>query len=335
MNKPIIISQNLTKVYGQGENASQALRGMDVEVYPQEFVILFGPSGSGKSTFLNIVSGLEAPTSGIIKVDEQDLTQMTSSQRAIFHRDKIGMVFQAYNLIPSLSVLQNITLPLVFAKNPIGLRNKRAYELLEEFGLKQLALRMPTEISGGQMQRIGIMRALANRPPIIIADEPTGNLDSAASKQVMGIFTDLNNRYQNTLLVVTHDTNLFTYADRVIFVLDGKVVKQTARTKKSTINKKIEKIIFDEILAAEKDKLNIKIWNLLLVFLSRPQLSTFNKEELIKTASLMKLRITNNIDNETLFKRLDQPTKEDGAGLYSPTARHLADSLESVIKVIS
>lgn len=329
MKKPIVQVKNLVKIYGQGLGRVEALRGMEIEVYPQEFVIIFGPSGSGKSTLLNIISGLEEPTKGEVWVDGEDLTRLTPYQRAVFHRDKVGMVFQAYNLISSLTVMQNITLPLVFAKVPKRIREKRAKELLDEFGLSSLASRLPTEISGGQMQRVGIIRALINRPPLIIADEPTGNLDSVATHQVMKIFRQLNERYQTTVIVVTHDSSLFSYADRIVFILDGKRVKE--RVYHPRRKRKLKRIPFDRLLAQEKNRQKRKIWQLLPIFLSRSQLASLEEEELKRTVTLLERRIRKEITQKELFERLDRPLKAGGAGLYRATAQHLSETLELVL----
>ncbi len=231
--KPIIQVDNVTKTFGQGDIEVQALRGISLKVFKGEFVIIFGPSGSGKSTLLNIISGLDSVTTGKVTIDGVDLESLSGNERAKFHRDKVGIVFQAYNLIPTLSIRQNIALPLVFAGVPHEERRARADKLLEEFQLSSLANRLPVEASGGQQQRVGIMRALVANPPILIADEPTGNLDSKTSEDVMRLFRNLNQNLGVTLVVVTHDPTQFPWADRVIHVLDGKIIKQTIYHQKS------------------------------------------------------------------------------------------------------
>lgn len=232
---PIIEVKNITKKFGQGDNEVIALRGLSMKIYGTEFVIIFGPSGSGKSTLLNILAGLDGPTTGDITIDGENPYTMNDVDHARFHRRKIGMVFQAYNLIPTLTVRQNITMPLAFDKVSKAERIKKADEILKRFELYEMRNRLPTEISGGQQQRIGIIRSLVTNPPIIIADEPTGNLDSITSEKVMRLFKELNNTYDTTMVVVTHDPGQFMWADRVIHVLDGKIVKQTIYSRKSLI----------------------------------------------------------------------------------------------------
>lgn len=336
MLKPIIYTKNLIKNYGHGNSMCRALRGLDIQIFPKEFVIIFGPSGSGKSTLLNILSGLENPTSGVVNVDGQRFDNLDNEEKAVFHRDKIGMVFQAYNLIPSLTVIQNITLPLVFSQTNKRERLTKAYQLLESFKLKEIANRLPTEISGGQMQRVGIMRALISDPPIIIADEPTGNLDSVSTKNVMKIFSQLNEKNQRTLIVVTHDTSLFAYADRIIYILDGKVIKEKSygRTKTKVKPKKTE-TAFTSLVAAEKDPVYRKIWDILAMLLSNEQLEHLEKSELMRIGDSIRKRINNKINKEQLFKELDKPFIEGGAGLYVQTSIHLAESIENIMKIMA
>jgi putative ABC transport system ATP-binding protein len=333
MNQPIISIRNLVKNFGQGDNLTRVLRGLDINIYSGEFVIIFGPSGSGKSTLLNIINGLETPTSGDVIIDGQNLTTLSDAQKAEFHRDKIGMVFQAYNLISSLTVLQNITLPLVFAKVEKRQRVARANELLRSFGLEKLANRLPSEISGGQMQRVGIMRALVNHQPIIVADEPTGNLDSVATKVVMELFTDLNRQYQNTLIVVTHDSSLFAYADRIIHILDGQVVKETVR-QKSTTKSKLQSTSFDNFVAEETNKNRRRYLDILAMVLSRNQLASFDEIELSRTLDLIDRRLKQQISSSQFYELLDKPVKQGGAGLYQPTTKYLSESLDNILKIV-
>lgn len=336
MNTSILEIKNLQKTYGVGVGATKVLRGINLHIELGEFVIIFGPSGAGKSTLLNIINGLEIPSSGSVVIDGRDLTQLTEAERAHFHRETIGMVFQAYNLIPYLSIIDNITLPLFFAKVPVIERNKRGMQLLKEFGLESLAKRLPTEISGGQAQRVGIMRALIGNPPIIVADEPTGNLDSIASKNVMDLFAQLNKVRKNTLIVVTHDASLFRYADRIIHVLDGNVVKEVVRKKESsaTDKHKVEKSVFEMSLERTKDKTKQRLLNTLQIFLSKPQLDSFEKEELERTVMYLDQRRAGRLSETELFLALDKPFEEGGAGLYRPTAKHLSESFENILELI-
>jgi putative ABC transport system ATP-binding protein len=225
--EPIIKVDSVTKTFGQGDAVVNAIRGITLDIFRGEFVIIFGPSGSGKSTLLNLLSGLDSVTTGTVEIDKVDISTLSMDEKAVFHREKVGIVFQAYNLIPTLTIRQNIALPLVFSGVSHDERSARAEQLLEEFKLPKIGIRLPAEVSGGQQQRVGIMRALVNKPPILIADEPTGNLDSVTSRDVMQLFRNLNQNLGVTVVVVTHDPTQFPWADRVVHVLDGQIIKQT------------------------------------------------------------------------------------------------------------
>lgn len=328
----IIETKKLVKNYGSGSGLNKVLRGVDMHVMDGEFVIVFGPSGSGKSTLLNIIAGLEQPTSGSITIDNQDISRLKSDERALFHREKVGMVFQAYNLIPSLTVMQNITLPLIFSKIAKSEREDRAMVLLKKFKLEQLAKRLPVEASGGQMQRVGIVRALITKPPIIIADEPTGNLDSVATETVMELFAELNDEFHNTLLVVTHDASLAKYGDRIIHVLDGKVIKENPRKK---IRKEhLQLSPYEMLVKGEKEKLRKHMLDLLALMLSQPQLMSFSGDEIKGIVNTMILRYKNKVNDKEMYKMLDKPVHEGGVGLYAPTAEHLTEHFDQILNLM-
>lgn len=333
MDTAAVEVRNLTKNFGTGSSMTKVLRGMNISIMPGEFVIIFGPSGSGKSTLLNIINGLENPTSGQVIIDGEDISRLEDNARARFHQNKIGMVFQAYNLISSLTVSQNITLPLVFGRHPLVQREQRAKELLQDFALTELEHRLPSEISGGQAQRVGVMRALVNNPPIIVADEPTGNLDSVSSKKVMDLFCQLSEKYHNTLIVVTHDQGLFRYADRIIHVLDGTVIKEVVRASSKTRTKS-EETVYDRMLAHTKKPDQRRLLRLLHAILSPSQLSSFDQTELDRTIEFIQSFSQGKIDSHELYVALDKPVSEGGAGLYRSTAHHLAESMENMLEVM-
>ena len=336
MTKITIQTQNLVKNFGSGESLTKVLRGLDIQIYAGEFVIIFGPSGSGKSTLLNIINGLETPTSGNIIIDGENIGHLSDAERAIFHQQKIGMVFQAYNLIPSLSVIQNITLPLVFAKVPKVERDVRAKKILADFELSNLALRLPSEISGGQQQRIGVMRALISNPPIVIADEPTGNLDSIATHNVMRLLLGLNRKYNNTTLIVTHDLSLSKYADRIVHIVDGSVIKESIKQKPDlSLAKSDHPSPFAIALKNTKDSLSRKILHVLHALLSSDQLDSLEAKELSQTLKFLAARKLGHIDQHELFTCLDKSLSDGGAGLYRSTAHHLADNFESMLELLS
>ena len=224
--KSIIKTENLSVLYDEGTEAEyQALRDINIELYDGEYIIFFGPSGSGKSTLLYSLAGLERRTTGKIVVDGIEITSMTDHELEQFHREEVGMVFQAYYLIPSVSILDNVALPQIFSNADLQERRDKAFKLLEKFSVGQLSDRVSSELSGGQQQRVAIARALVNDPKILIADEPVGNLDSKSRKQVMDVFHKLNNEDKQTIVMVTHEPEHLTYADRIFYMKDGEIVK--------------------------------------------------------------------------------------------------------------
>ncbi|MEM1483587.1 ABC transporter ATP-binding protein [Oscillospiraceae bacterium PP1C4] len=215
----------LTKQYNVGENAVHALAGVDLTIFQGEFVCISGRSGSGKSTLLNLIAGLEQPTEGKIVMLGKHIERMTESQRIRFRRKNMGFVFQSYNLMPQYTTLENVALPLAIRGIPFKERAKKAMEMLELVGLSSHEKHKPTELSGGQQQRVGIARAIITRPRIVLADEPTGNLDSKTSAEVMDLLTSIFRKWNTTFLVVSHDKDVSHYTDRAIEVSDGRICK--------------------------------------------------------------------------------------------------------------
>lgn len=220
-----IKTENVSVIYDQGRpSETKALTDINVVIYKEDFAVIFGPSGCGKSTMLYAISGIEKPTRGSVFVNEKDITKFAPLESAKFHRSDIGMVFQAYNLIPTLTVVDNVALPQVFRGVSKEKRTLRAKILLQRFGILPQAEKLPTELSGGQQQRVGIARALINEQPIIFADEPVGNLDSKSAKIVLDILYDLNLKDKKTVILVTHDPSLLRYATHIIYMKDGIIV---------------------------------------------------------------------------------------------------------------
>ncbi len=222
-NQTIIEVSDLVKTYLLGKERVRALRGVDFTIGRGEIVIIVGSSGSGKSTLLNMMAGLEKPTRGKIEILGSDIVKMGEQKLAKFRQRHIGFIFQSYNLLPALTALQNVGLPLLFRGVKPALREREAAQLLTAVGLKTHMFHRPPQMSGGQQQRVGIARAFAGSPDIVFADEPTGNLDSKTSVNVMELMLKLARRKQQTMIMVTHDRSLIKYADRVIDILDGKV----------------------------------------------------------------------------------------------------------------
>ena len=223
--KPVIYAKGLYKIYRVGETQVRALNGVDLSIYPGEFCAIVGPSGSGKSTLLNMLAGLEKPTKGEIAIGRCRLDQMNENQLVRFRREAVGFIFQSFNLIPSMNALENVALPLSFRGVPKKIRLARAARLLKTVGLAEHLFHKPSQMSGGQQQRVGVARALVVDPAIIFADEPTGNLDSATSAEVMELMQKVVREQKKTLVMVTHDNHLAGFADRIFHIIDGKIVK--------------------------------------------------------------------------------------------------------------
>ncbi len=219
----ILRVENLTKVYGKDENEVRALDGVSFSVNKGEFVAIIGPSGSGKSTLLHILGGVDRPTSGKVFMDGNDVYAQNEDQLAIFRRRQVGLIYQFYNLIPVLNVTENITLPVLMDGQEVN--ESRLEELLTILKLKGRENHLPNQLSGGQQQRVSIGRALMNAPAVVLADEPTGNLDSKNSQEIMELLKVSNQKYDQTLIVITHDENIALQADRIIAIEDGKITR--------------------------------------------------------------------------------------------------------------
>lgn len=218
----ILQVEALTKIYGSGETAVTALDHVCFSVEKGEFIAIVGASGSGKSTLMNLIGGIDEPTSGRVLIDGQAIYDMNESERAIFRRRNIGMVFQFYNLVPTLTAAENIMLPYLLDKREP--EKAKLNEILEMCGLTERANHLPSALSGGQQQRVSLGRAMINDPAFILADEPTGNLDSRASRDVMALLQMANRRYKQTLLLITHDEKIALMADRILTIGDGRLL---------------------------------------------------------------------------------------------------------------
>ncbi len=219
----ILKVEHLCKTYGTNDNVVHALNDVSFSVNKGEFVAIIGPSGSGKSTLLHILGGVDTPTSGKVYIDGKDVYAQNADQLAIFRRRYVGLIYQFYNLIPVLGVVENITLPVLMDRREVN--PQRLEELLDILGLSNRRNHLPNQLSGGQQQRVSIGRALMNAPALVLADEPTGNLDSANSRQIIELLRMSNEKYHQTLLVITHDEGIALQADRVIAIEDGRIAR--------------------------------------------------------------------------------------------------------------
>lgn len=328
MSEPCIKVDQLRVIYNKGKsNEVRSLDGVSVEIYPEEYIIIYGPSGCGKSTLLYGISGLQAPTFGDVVVHGKNLAQMTKKEKVDFHQTRIGMVFQAFYLIETLTVLDNVCLPKVFRGENLKERREAAMELLRRFGIAEQADRFPAQLSGGQKQRVSIARALVNNPDIILADEPVGNLDSESAQNVLDIFKEINGTDKKTLIMVTHNPEHLVYADRIIHMKDGKKVSEEInhdKRPKEALMKEIastpEEISSDlKLLMRTFKNLSLQQVGVLLIPFKAKQLlshiiSELNEEQVGAAENLLKEFLFNNIDSNSLSEKLDLDFDKGGAG---------------------
>jgi putative ABC transport system ATP-binding protein len=222
---PVITVQNLHKLYEMGDTKVHALRGISLTIGRGEFVAIMGASGSGKSTFMNLLGCLDSPTEGTYLLEETNVASLSRAELARIRNEHVGFVFQGFNLLSRTSALENVELPLIYAAMRARERHRRSQEALTKVGLGERIHHIPSQLSGGQQQRVAIARALVNRPSILLADEPTGNLDSRTSIEIMGIFQELNEKENLTIVLVTHEPDIADYAKRVIHFRDGRIIR--------------------------------------------------------------------------------------------------------------
>ena len=227
MSDNVIITKDLSKTYGRGDLKVHAVRKTNIRIIRGEYIAIIGPSGSGKSTFMNLLGCLDKPSSGSIYIDDTDVSELSENQLAKIRREKIGFIFQKYNLIPTLNALENVSLSMSFASIKTKIRIERAKILLDMVDLSKRMLHKPSEMSGGEQQRVAIARALSNNPSILLADEPTGNVDTKSGNNIMKILEDINNKGE-TVIIVTHDPNIAKRARRILRIQDGFVSEENA-----------------------------------------------------------------------------------------------------------
>jgi putative ABC transport system ATP-binding protein len=342
--RSIVKIENLDVVYFAGKNnEAKALDGINLEIYPEEYVIFFGPSGSGKSTLLNIIAGLEIPSKGSVVVDSQDLASLSSDEIAKFHRRKTGMIFQIYNLIPTLNVLDNVIMPQILERAKPSVRKEAGRILLKKLGIEPFETRQPHELSGGQQQRVGIARALMNNPPILLADEATGNLDSESARNVLEIFNVLNLEDKKTIIFVTHNPEHLSYADRIFFMKDGKIIRVEVNEERKKIKGETEfggikkvRTELDNLLQAYPDLSSMQIQVMLAPFkakmLTAYLLSNLDFEDIRLMEETITQRLMNRIGKEELLRILDNPVEEGGVGLNKKTALKFSSVIEEVVE---
>ena len=278
----LIEINEISKVYGFGDATTVALDEVSLTIEKGEFIAVMGPSGSGKTTLMNMIGLLDRPTHGTYKLNGKDVARLSKVKQAKTRRDNIGFIFQSFNLLPRLTVLENVALPLAYKRVMQTRRLKAASQALEQVGLKDREYYLPTQLSGGQLQRAAIARALVNGPSIIIADEPTGNLDSVSARVVMELLSDIH-KMGNTVLMVTHNPSLTRYADRILYMLDGNIVYDEA-TAVGEIPSRMQKAI-DKLRTSNDDE---KLANVSAVMETMPDPTEPNKPKKKKKKSVKK-----------------------------------------------
>jgi len=348
MAEPIIKIEDLNVIYFLGKsNEVHALKNINLEIFPGEFIIFFGPSGCGKSTLLYSLAGLETHIHGKILVNNRDISQFSQKEIEIFHRNEVGMIFQAYYLINSLSVANNVILPQIFLKGGKKERTKKAMELLSHFGVAAQSKKLPNELSGGQQQRVAICRSLMNDPAILLADEPVGNLDSSSSQDVLHLLSELNERQNKTIILVTHNPAHLSYAHRVFYIKDGAiidikvnkainrdVIRSSVEEAKQNMSKDME-LLFRTFTSLSPGQ----IGNLLIPFKAKQivadALIGLTSEEIGRIEKKVENLLMHGIeDNNEIFNFLDINQEKGGMGLDKRTAHKLTADIKDVVKEI-
>ncbi|MEA3398875.1 MAG: ATP-binding cassette domain-containing protein [Patescibacteria group bacterium] len=341
--KPIIAIKNVNFTYNKAkDNEFQALTNVSMDVYPEEYVVIFGPSGCGKSTLLNVIAGLEKPDNGIVEVLDRDLMVLSAKEFAIYHRSQVGMIYQAYNLITSLTVLDNVALPQIFLNASKRKREKWGLTLLKRFGILKQAKKIPTELSGGQQQRIGIARAIVNNPQIVLADEPVGNLDSVSSKNVLTILRELNEKEKKTIILVTHNPENLEYADRIISMKDGLITGETINRNRN--NKSVKQAVqksptveIRDLMRAYRglspEQINILIMPYKAKVFSHHFITSRNMEETRVLEEVIQRRLLGTISLEEFFDILHRSSDEGGVGFDVRTAEKIIRRVNRIIRI--
>lgn len=338
--EPIVKLDNVSVVYNEGEGIKQveAIRDISLEIYPKEYVVFFGPSGCGKSTLMNVVAGLEKISGGSVIVAGKNLTELNDEEMAMYHRHEVGFIFQAYNLIPTLSVLENIALPQFFDGVSREEWTKNSMALAERFGIKDQVKRVPAELSGGQQQRVGVARSLINNPALLLADEPTGNLDSKNVRVVLDIFQELNLKEKKTILLVTHSPDYLSEADRIFYLKDGRIIREVYN-KSRRINKldkegdkegnKEEKVPPESELLKRlphPERIEKEARFITEFALHLPEERTIRRIERI-----IKDHIAGEISGYEMISLLDKPYFEGGAETNRRTAERIGHMVEHIL----
>ncbi len=338
---PLIKIKNLNFTYNKGkDNEFRALIDNNLKIYPEEFIIIFGPSGCGKSTLLNVIAGLETADKGTVFVLNKDVAGMTRQEFVYYHRESVGMIYQAYNLINSLTVLDNVALPQIFLNISKRKREKWSLALLERFGIDKQAKKIPMELSGGQQQRIGIARAIVNNPDIVLADEPIGNLDSVSAKNVFEILKELNDKEKKTIILVTHNPEYLEYGDRVLYMKDGMITRETINREKADKGEEPTKppsTEMENLMRAYQglnpEQINVIIMPYKARIFAHHFITSRNMEEIKILENIIQKKLLNTISAEEFFNTLHRPYQERGVGLNKRSAEKIVRRINRKIRV--
>ncbi len=324
--EPLIKLTNINHWYDKGKPSEVwALKNINLEVEKGEYVAFFGPSGCGKTTLLYAISGIEQLQEGNVSINGRDISKFSRKELAIYRQIGIGIVFQQFNLIPSLTVMNNVALPMAFLGIIQEKREVEAMKLLDRLGIKDLAERYPFELSGGQQQRVGIARALANNPPIIVADEPLGNLDSVNAEKVLEFLKELNEKDGLTIIMVTHESWSLRDAKKIFYMKDGEIVKMEKSAPK-TVAESVSKHIYKELSP------KLPASELAAQTLSSLLLRGYSVDEIRRFQFYLLQRFKDYIDKDTFLRVLDRPYKDGGLGLWKPKAIKITDYVEEIIE---
>lgn len=332
---PIIKIENLNLWYEKGKSIEvHALKNINISIERGDYVAFFGPSGCGKTTMLYSISGIDRFQEGKVLINDRDISGLTNQELAIFRQTGIGIVFQQFNLVPSLNVLKNVALPMLFVGVTSEKAEIEARKLIERLNLTEFADRYPYELSGGQQQRVGIARALANNPPIIIADEPLGNLDSVNAKMVLEFLKELNEKDGRTIIMVTHEAWSLRDVKTIFHMKDG-TITDTEKMQSDTVAASLSKHLYEQISSVssnnseinkeEEEKISARI---LANFLLRG----YSMDEIRRFESFVNDRFEDKLDKKELLKLINKPFKDGGVGLWKKKAERVTDYLEGIVK---
>ncbi len=333
MNTPIVKLENINFFYNPGKTSeAQALKNISLEIMPGDYIAFFGPSGCGKTTLTYLIGGIEelqGPENGRILINGQDLSKLSKKELAVYRQIGVGIIFQQFNLLPSLSVLDNVALPMAFLGVGVDRRRKEAMQLLERFGMTEFANRYSSELSGGQQQRVSIARALANNPPIIIADEPLGNLDSENANKALEFLKELNTKDKRTIIMVTHEAWSLRDATVVVYLKDGEIARVEKRTKQEdetlgekSLSKHLYKQLFPD--ATPEKIMSHSLSYMLLRGFSSPEIKRFEL--------FLSKRILGEIDSAKFTEFLDAPFRDGGLGLWKQRAARISLIVDDLLE---